>query len=124
MARLALGIAAGIIITTIAGAAAGSHAQDDGDHLDKPVLEARPETDWIDDVVECLAWAESRNTPSAVNPRSGAAGPLQFMYGTWLSTPQGRAGYSRFDPYASRQAARWMINRGRLHEWSTWRLCA
>ena len=80
--------------------------------------------DWEDDVVECLAWAESRDTPSAYNPRSGAAGPLQFLYGTWMTTPQGKAGYSRYDPYASRQAARWMIDAGRLHEWSTWRMCA
>ena len=47
------------------------------------------------------AWPgqESRDTPSAYNARSGAAGSLQFLYGTWMSTPQGKAGLSRYDPY-------------------------
>jgi hypothetical protein len=84
---------------------------------------ARP-PDSLDRLVSCLEWFESRGDPGAVNPRSGAAGPLQFLLGTWLSTPQGRAGLSRFDPAAARAAARWMVSVGRLHEWSTWRLCA
>ena len=78
----------------------------------------------LDRLVECLAWHESRGVAGAVNPRSGAAGLLQFLPGTWRSTPQGRAGLSVFDPAAARAAARWMISVGRLHEWSTWRLCA
>ena len=114
MARFA--VVAGLLLSTLAGRA---HAQD---AADEPAI--GHQTDWVDDVVECLAWEESRDTPSAYNARSGAAGSLQFLYGTWMTTPQGRAGYSRYDPYASRQAARWMINAGRLHEWSTWRMCA
>jgi hypothetical protein len=84
----------------------------------------QPEPDSVDRVIDCLAWYESRGDPTAVNRSSGAAGPLQFLLSTWLSTPQGQAGLSRYDPAAARAAARWMIDQGRLHEWSTWRLCA
>jgi hypothetical protein len=80
--------------------------------------------DWVDRVMDCLAWAESRNVPTAVNPRSGASGLFQFLLSTWMTTPQGRAGYSRFDPVASREATRWMIGQNRGREWSTWWMCA
>jgi hypothetical protein len=83
-----------------------------------------PERDWVDRVMDCLSWAESRNVPTAVNPRSGASGLFQFLLSTWMTTPQGRAGYSRFDPVASREATRWMIGQGRGREWSTWWMCA
>lgn len=78
----------------------------------------------LERLIDCLAWAESRNTPSARNPRSGASGLLQFMPGTFASTPQGKAGLSIWDPVAQRAAARWMIGQGRLREWTTWRQCA
>jgi hypothetical protein len=89
-----------------------------------PEPDVVPARDWIDNVMDCLSWAESRNVPTAVNPRSGASGLFQFLLSTWMTTPQGRAGYSRFDPVASREATRWMINAGRGREWSTWYLCA
>ena len=81
-----------------------------------------PPRDWIDRLLDCLAWVESRNTPTAVNPRSGASGLLQFLPSTWRTTPWARS--SIFDAIAQRLAGRWMVNQGRLHEWSTWRLCA
>lgn len=89
----------------------------------EPPPPPKPARDWIDNLIDCLAWAESRNTPTARN-RSGASGLLQFMPGTFASTPPGRAGASIWDPAAQRQAARWMIGQGRLKEWSTWRQCA
>lgn len=101
----------------LAGAACDLHAQSD----DEDVAQVR---DRVDDVLDCLSWQESRDDPSAYNRRSGAAGQFQFLYGTWMTTPQGRAGLSRYDPWAARAAARWMINAGRLHEWSTWLFCA
>jgi hypothetical protein len=80
--------------------------------------------DPTDRLIACLEWHESRGVPTAVNRSSGASGPLQFLRSTFAQTPQGKAGLSVFDPLAARAAARWMIERGRLHEWSTWRLCA
>jgi len=81
-----------------------------------------PPPDALDRLVGCLAWAESRNDPSAYNRRSGATGLLQFLPSTWMSTPY--AGSSIWDSSAQWQAARWMVSVGRLHEWSTWRMCA
>jgi hypothetical protein len=93
--------------------------------VDEPeAIPVAPARDWVDNVMDCLSWAESRNVPTAVNPRSGASGLFQFLLSTWMTTPQGRAGYSRFDPVASREATRWMIGQGRGREWSTWWMCA
>lgn len=78
----------------------------------------------VDRLVDCLAWHESRGFAGAYNRRSGASGLLQFLPSTFATTPQGKAGLSVFDPAAARAAAKWMIGQGRLHEWSTWRMCA
>jgi hypothetical protein len=82
----------------------------------------RPPSDWIDGLLDCLAWHESRYTPTAVNPRSGAAGWLQFLPSTWRTTPWATS--SIFNVQAQLAAGRWMVERGRLREWATWRLCA
>lgn len=37
-------------------------------------------------------------------------GLAQFDYGTWMETPQGKAGLSRTDPYASIDALAWGVN--------------
>jgi len=113
MARLAvvLGLALGMATT-----AASSTSESTSVEVAAP--------DPLDRLVDCLAWAESRGDPQAYNRTSGAAGLLQFLYGTWLGTPQGQAGFSRYDPVASRAAAKWMIGQGRLREWVTWRQCA
>jgi len=76
-----------------------------------------PPRDGVDQLLDCLSWHESRHTPSARNPRSGAAGQYQFLPSTWAGTPQGKAGLSPFDPVAARAAARWMVNQGRKREW-------
>ena len=85
--------------------------------------ELRPPRDSIDVLLDCLSWYESRHTPSARNPRSGAAGQWQFLPSTWAGTPQGRAGASPYDPVAARSAARWMIQQGRAREWAVLPLC-
>jgi Transglycosylase SLT domain len=77
-----------------------------------------------DQVVECIIWRESRDDPYAVNPRSGAAGLGQFLYSTWLTTPDGQAGYSRFDPDANREMVYWMLDQGRGGEFATYWGCA
>ena len=68
---------------------------------------------------ECIIWRESRGNPNAVNPRSGASGLGQFLRSTWLTTPQGRAGYSVFDAAANRAAVEWMLSVGRGREFVT-----
>jgi hypothetical protein len=83
-----------------------------------------PPRDALDPLVDCLAWHESRGFAGAYNRRSGASGLLQFLPSTFATTPQGKAGLSVFDPAAARAAAKWMIGQNRLHEWSTWGLCA
>jgi hypothetical protein len=75
----------------------------------KPVYVGNPRTD-------CIIWHESKNTPTAVNPRSKAKGLGQFLDSTWLTTPQGRAGYSVFDPVANRAAVDYMLADGRAKE--------
>jgi hypothetical protein len=68
--------------------------------------------------VDCIIAHESHGNAGAVNPRSGASGLGQFLLGTWLSTPQGRAGLSRFDPAANRAAITWMLQVGRAREFA------
>lgn len=154
MARFVAGLAAGVIITTLAGAALGIHAETD--EVEAAALEAHvdpqdlagavnstglppreylvavgelvraptaPVPDALDRVVLCLERYESHGVASAVNPRSGASGPLQFLPSTWRTTPQGKAGLSVFDPIAARAAARWMLTVGRGREFSTRGLC-
>jgi hypothetical protein len=82
-----------------------------------------PVPDALDRVVLCLERYESHGVASAVNPRSGASGPLQFLPSTWRTTPQGKAGLSVFDPIAARAAAKWMLTVGRGREFSTRGLC-
>src|SRR5262245_25731878 len=103
-----------------------THAVDaSGEGGELEAVEPQPEPrDATDRLIDCLAWHESRGFAGAYHRRSGASGLLQFLPSRWRTTPQGRAGLSVFGPAAARAAARWMINQGRLREWSTWRLCA
>ena len=83
----------------------------------EPEVVAASVRDAIDVRLDCISWFESKHTPSATNPRSGAAGQYQFLWSTWRGTPQGRAGLSPYDPVAARAAARWMLQQGRAREW-------
>jgi hypothetical protein len=65
--------------------------------------------------VACIIQVESRGDPNARN-RSGAAGLGQFLPGTWVTTPQGKAGYSVFNAAANTAAIQWMIDVGRARE--------
>lgn len=116
MARFLVGAAIGALVTLVAGAALGIHAQDDDQVTD---VVADP----TDAVLDCIQWAESRDDPGAKNPRSGAQGLFQFLPSTWRGTPQGRAGLSPFDPWAARAAARWMLDVGRGREFATYWGC-
>lgn len=72
----------------------------------------------VADRMDCVIAHESRWTPAAQN-RSGASGLAQFMYGTWLTTPQGKAGLSRFDPYANIDGAVWLAKHSPPY-WRHW----
>lgn len=65
---------------------------------------------------DCIVSRESNWNPNAVNPRSGAAGLGQFLRSTWMTTPQGKAGLSVFDPWANHAAVCWMLSQGRALE--------
>src|SRR5262252_3434131 len=67
--------------------------------------------------IECIVHYESGGDPNAYSRSSGAAGLGQFRLGTWMSTPQGRAGLSRYAPAAARAAMAWMLSQGRAREW-------
>lgn len=67
--------------------------------------------------MDCVIARESKWDAAAVNPRSGATGLAQFLRSTWLTTPPGRAGLSRLDPYASIDGAAWLA---RNSGWSQW----
>jgi soluble lytic murein transglycosylase-like protein len=65
--------------------------------------------------VACIIAKESGGDPNAHN-RSGASGLGQFLPSTWVTTPQGRAGMSVWDPAANTAAIGWMISAGRAME--------
>jgi len=48
--------------------------------------------------LDCMIRGESTWKPGAVGYRGWYVGLAQFDYGTWMETPQGRAGLSRYDP--------------------------
>jgi hypothetical protein len=60
-----------------------------------------PQRDGIDRLIDCLEWHESRGYAGAVNPRSGASGPLQYLHvcGAELVVQM---------PYAARVGTVWM----------------
>lgn len=68
--------------------------------------------------MDCVINYESSWNARATNPRSGAAGLAQFESATWMSTPQGQAGESAYDPYASIDAFGWMVHGG--GRWTEW----
>ena len=62
--------------------------------------------------LDCIIQKESRWDPSAQNARSGAAGLTQMLASTWATTPQGKRGESRFNPYSNIDAAVWLATVG------------
>lgn len=65
--------------------------------------------------LDCIIRGESTWDPSA---RSGPyVGLAQFDYGTWLETPQGKAGAARTDPYASIDAIAWGVTHLGYQRW-------
>jgi hypothetical protein len=59
--------------------------------------------------LDCMIRGESTWKPGAVGYRGWYVGLAQFDSGTWMETPQGRAGLSRYDPYASIDAMAWGV---------------
>jgi len=60
----------------------------------------------------CVIQKESRWDPVAQNPYSGAAGLTQILLSTWLTTPPGRRGESRFNAYSNLDGAAWLVTAG------------
>jgi hypothetical protein len=67
--------------------------------------------------MDCVINRESKWDPGAVNRRSGASGLAQFLLSTWYTTPQGKAGASRFDPYANIDGAAWLARNVGWRQW-------
>lgn len=59
--------------------------------------------------LDCMIRLESTWNPSASGYRGTYIGLAQFDLPTWLSTPTGRSGASRYDPYASIDAMAWGV---------------
>jgi len=57
--------------------------------------------------LDCVIRLESEWDPNATAVRGRYVGLAQFDYPTWLETPQGQSGSSRWDPYASIDALVW-----------------
>jgi len=57
--------------------------------------------------LDCMIRMESEWEPWVVGYRGLYVGLAQFDLPTWYSTPQGAAGASRYDPYASIDAMAW-----------------
>jgi len=119
VARLTVGLVFGVVVGIIGGAALQIHAADAGGS-GEDVAEAAPEpvlNPAIERRLDCIQAYESKGYAGAVNRSSGASGLFQFLPSTWITTPQGKAGLSVFDPVAARNAARWMLEQGRAREW-------
>lgn len=71
--------------------------------------------------LDCMIKRESEWLPYASNGRH--QGLAQFDYPTWLETPQGQAGWSRYDPYASIDAMAWGVVHLGYQRWTTARYC-
>lgn len=69
-------------------------------------------------VVKCES--EPDFDPYSYNP-SGATGLMQFLLGTWVSTPYGR--YSRTSAKWNPIAGAWLIQTDGLHHWNASRFC-
>lgn len=74
-------------------------------------------------VLDRIIWCESRWDPNAQNPHSTARGLAQFLTSTWMTTPEGQVGWSRFDPYASIDAAAWEYDRYGAWPWLASNAC-
>jgi hypothetical protein len=61
---------------------------------------------------DCVIQRESRWDPSAQNPRSGAAGLTQMLLSTWMTTPSGKRGESRFNAFSNIDGAAWLVTSG------------
>jgi hypothetical protein len=59
--------------------------------------------------LDCMIRLESTWDPSATAVRGRYVGLAQFDLATWYETPQGQAGLSRWDPYASIDALAWGV---------------
>lgn len=72
--------------------------------------------------LSCAVAHESHGNPNATNKYSSAAGLYQFLWSTWYTTPQGRAGLSPYDPVAAHAAAVWLASqdngRGFARHWA------
>jgi hypothetical protein len=104
-------------------------------HLEKVAQEAPPDT-WQGDETDIVAIirdaarrhqqpeedllrvgrCESNLDPRAVNPAGPYFGLFQFLRSTWATTPY--ADRDIFDPVANANAAAWMWQQGRRHEWA------
>lgn len=104
-----------------ADAALSTTLDDSGDTDDAPPYVA-PVANTYDGRVACVIRLESHGDPDAVNPRSGASGLGQFLHSTWLTTPQGKAGLSVFDPVANMAAIYYMFAAGRAAEFDAVRI--
>ena len=74
--------------------------------------------------LDCMIRRESTWYPAAVGAGGRYVGLAQFDYPTWLETPQGQSGASRWDPYASIDAMAWGVVHLGYYRWPvTSRLC-
>jgi len=102
-------------------------ADDDTDDAPAPAVLAAPHEYLYDEYpvlarkLDCIIRHESTWNQWATNGKY--AGLAQFDYPTWMETPQGQAGQSRFDPYAAIDALAWGWTHLGSGRWTTARLC-
>ena len=120
MARFLVGAAIGAMVTLVAGAALGIHAQDE------PEVEAVADT--IGPTHRCRARLHRVGRVGVTcRPRStrAAAQPVYFNFcqEPGIQPRRGVLGLSPFEPWAARAAARWMLDVGRGREFATYWGC-
>ena len=67
--------------------------------------------------LDCMITMESQLEPGASAVRGRYVGLAQFDYPTWMETPQGQSGLSRWDPYASIDAMAWGVRNLGFGRW-------
>jgi hypothetical protein len=74
--------------------------------------------------LDCMIGRESSWDPGASAVGGRYVGLAQFDYPTWLETPPGKQGRSRWDPYASIDGMAWGVTHLGFGRWPvTSRLC-
>lgn len=74
-------------------------------------------------LIKKIVFCESRGDASAKNRYSTAGGLAQYLDSTWVNTPEGRRGLSKYDSNAAISAISRDVAQGYISKWDASRYC-